>query len=230
MSGTPCARSASPTRRRSGASQTHKLTTMGHVQYSLPEGAILSVTNVTSLDVRTSKAPRDHVLQCLIAGETVIFRTHFHWWVLFWPSIIAILVGLPGLSSLSGVLVRGGSPGGSLILTVVGLGSLFTAAAIMAIALAEWKSTKAAVTNMRVIMRAGVFRTKVVCVTLSEVETVTVQQGIPGRVLGYGTIVLCEVGGSAERIRKIPHPARFSQSLQAQLQPMPAGRGEAPVV
>ena len=172
---------------------------------------------MTSSDPRTTMKPGELTTQDLLPGESVICRTRVHWFVLFWPVFFSMLLGLPGLLASFAVPARGGSPGGTVILAGVAFVFLVTATAITVLALVGWKSAEAVVTNRRVIMKAGTFRPRTTSVFLYSVESATVRQGIFGRALGYDTIVVQQVGGPAERIRKIPHPAKFCESLQAQL-------------
>jgi uncharacterized membrane protein YdbT with pleckstrin-like domain len=111
----------------------------------------------------------------------------------------------------------GGSVAGSLVLVVLGFIFLMVAAALAALTSVDWKSTEAVLTNTRLIVRAGTFRTRTACIPLGKVDKVTVRQTLVGMALDYGTVVVHQLGGRVECIRKVPHPTNFCQSLQAQI-------------
>lgn len=150
-------------------------------------------------------------------SEIEVYRTCAHWIVFSWPLVLALLLVFPGLSSLIGVFEHGGSLTGSVILATAASFFLLTAAAITAMAIEGCRSTKAVVTNRRVILRAGVLWARVAYVDFNKVERVVVRQGALGKRLCFGTVFLLQVGEQSNRISNIPHPIKFFQCLQAQL-------------
>jgi uncharacterized membrane protein YdbT with pleckstrin-like domain len=52
---------------------------------------------------------------------------------------------------------------------------------------------------------------------LSKIETIRVEQGILGRALDYGTIVVSGTGGSKEPFRTIASPMEFRRKVQEQI-------------
>ncbi|MEO0982038.1 MAG: PH domain-containing protein [Pseudomonadota bacterium] len=55
-------------------------------------------------------------------------------------------------------------------------------------------TTEMAVTNRRVVMKTGLFNVKVDSLTLEAIESVQEEQGLLGRVLGYGRVSVCGKG------------------------------------
>jgi uncharacterized membrane protein YdbT with pleckstrin-like domain len=49
---------------------------------------------------------------------------------------------------------------------------------------------------------------------LSKIESVNVDQGILGRILGYGTIRIIGTGGTKEAFPKILNPLEFRKKFQ----------------
>ncbi len=159
-----------------------------------------------------------YVEQNLIPGENVIYRARLHWIVLFWPGVIAILFGLPGLALLMGSLgstsSRDGSAGG---MAGMGIILLLVAAITLAGGVLARSAAQFAVTNKRVILKMGVVRRRTLEMFLNKIESVGVDQGIIGRMLGYGSIVVRGTGGSAEPFDKIYHPLEFRHQVQQQI-------------
>jgi hypothetical protein len=52
---------------------------------------------------------------------------------------------------------------------------------------------------------------------LQKVEGIGVDQGILGRILGYGTITVSGVGGTKETFQMISNPLEFRRQVQASL-------------
>src|SRR5258707_8950198 len=94
----------------------------------------------------------------------------------------------------------------------------FKAAAAMfgLLALASWAraairraTTELAVTDRRVIYKAGLLARHTLEMNRSKVESVDVDQSILGRIFGFGTIIVRGTGGSLEPIRMINDPFTF---------------------
>ena len=74
------------------------------------------------------------------------------------------------------------------------------------------------VTNKRVIIKTGVLRHKSIELLLSKVESISVNEPLLGRMLGYGTIVIVGTGGTREPFRWIDQPNEFRRRVHDQLQ------------
>jgi uncharacterized membrane protein YdbT with pleckstrin-like domain len=143
----------------------------------------------------------------LMSGEEIAYRTHLHWVIYTVP----ILVGALALSLL--VLSAGyrgwmplGSLGGLLLIVAVALG------------FSRWviaRTSEFAVTNKRVIIKRGLVRRHTLELLLSKVESIGVDQGIAGRIFGYGSIVVIGTGGTRETFQKIAGPLEFRKQVQA---------------
>jgi uncharacterized membrane protein YdbT with pleckstrin-like domain len=85
--------------------------------------------------------------------------------------------------------------------------------------IAAWikqKTDEFAVTNKRVVIKTGLISRKTLEMNLAKIETIGVDQGIFGRMLGYGTITVVGTGGTREMFRGIDEPLDFRKAVQAQ--------------
>jgi len=57
---------------------------------------------------------------------------------------------------------------------------------------------------------------------LSKIESVRVEQGVLGRMLDFGTIVLHGTGGTPDPFPRIAHPLEFRRQVQQQIDKLPA--------
>jgi uncharacterized membrane protein YdbT with pleckstrin-like domain len=98
----------------------------------------------------------------------------------------------------------------------VGAGVFFAAfgAAVIALGLELRSATEMAVTSARVVAKAGLLRRKTVELSLSKVECVIVDQGLLGRMLGYGNVVIRGTGGTGEPFRTVRSPMEFRRQVQ----------------
>lgn len=142
-----------------------------------------------------------YVEQNLMPNEKVMYRTSLHWITFLMPAVFTLLflfmalaistTGEPG-SGMAGIVI--------LILLLPFAGLLFLARFI------TWKTSEFAVTNQRLIVKVGWIRRNTLELLLKKVEAVSVDQGIFGRMLDYGNIVVTGTGGVASPFAKIASP------------------------
>ena len=97
------------------------------------------------------------------------------------------------------------------------LALLLAVAGLVLIVRAWWHrwGTEIAVTNRRVIYKRGVVRRRTVEMNLEQIESVQVDQSIPGRILNYGDISVHGTGEGLEVIRLIANPLTLRNAVTA---------------
>ncbi|BCG63466.1 MAG: hypothetical protein methR_P1179 [Methyloprofundus sp.] len=70
-------------------------------------------------------------------------------------------------------------------------------------------TTELALTNKRIIAKFGLISRKTIELTHKNVESLSVNQDIPGRIFNFGSIRINGTGGSKAPIRKISAPLDF---------------------
>jgi len=140
-----------------------------------------------------------YVNNSLIPDEQVVYRTRLNLVIFTWP----ILFGLIALGTLL-------------------LGYRIAAAVVFVFALVlflpkyvAFATSEFAVTNKRLIVKVGVLRRRTIELQLSKVEAIAVEQGLVGRIFGYGNIVVTGTGGTKEPFRTISGPLKFRRAVQA---------------
>jgi uncharacterized membrane protein YdbT with pleckstrin-like domain len=130
-------------------------------------------------------------------GETVRFQARPHTASLFRPLSRAMLLALAG-----GVLVGlSTSALGVVGAVLLGLGALLALRAVL-----RWDRTSLVVTTEKVLVVHGVARRRAAAVRFARVGPVEVEQGLVGRLLGYGTVI----AGDLE-IPYVPDPRRVGR-------------------
>ena len=135
----------------------------------------------------------------LLPGETVVQRARLHW-IVFLKAGAVFIVGL-ALLYFDPKLI-------GLVVMAVGL--------IMA--LPPWisrVSSEFGVTSKRVIIKVGVIQRRTLELLIRQVEAISVDQSLTGRMLNFGTITLTGTGGVKETFHNISHPLEFRRSIQS---------------
>jgi uncharacterized membrane protein YdbT with pleckstrin-like domain len=127
-----------------------------------------------------------YVQENLISGESVLFETKMHWFSFVPLLIVAIIIGL--MTKGIGLLV--------IVLPAI-----------------RYFTSEMGVTTKRVIIKYGWFGNHTLEVNLSKVESVAVSQGILGKILGFGTIIVIGTGGTKQPFSLIADPNGFRKAL-----------------
>jgi uncharacterized membrane protein YdbT with pleckstrin-like domain len=120
----------------------------------------------------------------LMAQEKVLYRAHTSLWSL----APAILLGVV------------------LLVVVVGL-------FILIWAWIRYKTTEFAVTDRRVIAKSGLISRRTVEMFLDKVESLNVEQSVPGRLFDYGTVTIRGTGATSEPFADIKAPLALRKSF-----------------
>lgn len=97
-------------------------------------------------------------------------------------------------------------------------GSLVIGVAGMLLMLRAWlrrASTEIVVTNRRVIYKRGLFSRHTVEMNVNRIETVDVEQGLGGRIWGYGTLLIHGTGSGFEPLVSVGSPLTVRNAIIA---------------
>jgi len=139
----------------------------------------------------------------LMSGEEIVYRAKLHWIVFLGPAIW-LVVALLFFSSGGDAATAGGLF--ILIAIATGIGSFI-----------NYSTSEFGITNKRVMVKVGFIRRNSLEVLLNKVEGIQVNQGILGRILGYGSIIVSGTGGTKDPFHKISAPLEFRRKAQEQI-------------
>ena len=125
-----------------------------------------------------------YIDESLIEGEQVVYRTRVSWWSEFPKVLLGILT------------------------LVIGIGLVFLVWAWIHI-----RSTEIAITNKRIIAKFGFVKRSTVEINLDKVEALRVEQGVLGRILNFGTILITGVGSTIDPMPSIADPLVFRRKF-----------------
>lgn len=139
----------------------------------------------------------------LTSGESVIYRTKLHWIIFAWPIIWLIVAVL---------LFEGGGDNATW-------GGLFLLLAILTgvASFINYSTSEFGITNKRLLIKTGFIRRNSLELLLFKVEGIQVNQGILGRILDFGSIVVTGTGGTKYPFHKISAPLDFRRKAQEQV-------------
>lgn len=126
-----------------------------------------------------------YIEQSLGEGETLIKRAHFHWWYSFKAWAALIL----------------------LFWCLIGIWIFF------AMMIRKW-TTEIGVTTHRFVEKTGLFSLTTNEIALQNIEGVRVNQGLWGRILGYGHLRIEGTGIDAVTIPDIADPVSFRAAIE----------------
>ena len=93
---------------------------------------------------------------------------------------------------------------GIITIPLFGLGIIIILSAVF-----TYISTELAVTNKRVVVKTGFIKRSTIELNLSKVESIQVHQGLFGRILNYGSLVVSGAGNPQAPIPNIADPMSF---------------------
>lgn len=158
-----------------------------------------------------------YIKSSLMPGEEIVHMGRVHPLVYGWPIIWTLLVFyLPTLREVpenAAPEVTQGTAG----LFGIGMAVLiFLMVTSWLRALALHLGTEYGVTNKRVVLKRGLIMRKTAEMMVSKVEGLGVEQTIPGRIFGYGTIVIGGTGGGASGFPFCANPVEFRRQVAIQ--------------
>ena len=150
----------------------------------------------------------DDILQ---PGEKVLYSTNAHW-IFFGPAILLWILAAVFLA-LSGLV----GPGTPLMLVCWALAAIVALVALYKTVTAwfhRW-TTETDVTSLRVVHKTGFINRKTFEMSLDKIESVDVNQSIPGRIFDYGNVTIMGVGKSEEKLDMVTSPIAFRNAITA---------------
>ncbi len=85
-----------------------------------------------------------------------------------------------------------------------------------------WKFTEQGVTNKRIIYKHGIISRKTDEMRLAAIESVMIKQGIIGRILGFGKVVITGRGAGDVVIKWMADPMRVKREIESAEHETPA--------
>lgn len=138
----------------------------------------------------------------LLSDEHVVYRAKLHP-IIFARAVLVLLAGVVLLFFPSLTQAR----------TVV----LLIGVLMLVPPFVSYQTTELGVTNKRVIVKTGLIRRRTIELLLRQVEAISVDQSLLGRLLGYGSITLTGTGGVREVFHQVREPLELRRRIHGQV-------------
>jgi uncharacterized membrane protein YdbT with pleckstrin-like domain len=147
-----------------------------------------------------------YVERHLLADERVLYKTRLHWILYLKPLLLTVVGG-----ALTVALAQVSDPPW---LWYAGLAVALIGALWWAVRWIELRTSEFAVTSMRLIFKVGLVARYTTELLLAKVETISVTQSLPGRLLNYGDLTVTGTGGAREVFARVHDPVAFRNEVQ----------------
>ncbi|HEY5618757.1 MAG TPA: PH domain-containing protein [Vicinamibacterales bacterium] len=135
----------------------------------------------------------------LLPDETVVLRARLHW-LIFGKATLVVALGM---------ILLAVEPTVGTLVVLVGL--------VMSLpAWIAYKTSEFGVTTKRVIVKVGLVQRQTLELLLRQVEAISVDQSIMGRMFDYGSVTLSGTGGVRGVFHNIAEPLEFRRKIQSQ--------------
>lgn len=110
-----------------------------------------------------------------------------------------------------------------VVITCISFGLLFP---ILIIPFIRIKTTELGVTNKRVIAKSGLISRRTIEQRIQKIESIRVNQGIFGRLFGFGSIMVHGTGGATTPITMVADPFSFKRAVESVVDDFETGTPE----
>ena len=147
-----------------------------------------------------------YVERHLLPDERVLYKTRLHW-ILYLKAMVVTLVGVV----LAIALTQIADPPW---VWYVGVALAVAGALWWIVRWIELRTSEFAVTSMRLIFKVGLVARYTTELLLAKVESISVTQGLLGRMLNYGDLIVTGTGSAREVFARVHDPVTFRNEVQ----------------
>ena len=155
----------------------------------------------------------DYSRSTLQKGETPLYYTTLHWVVFVKAGLVYVLLGffVGGLPIMPILMFAEGELGVDFVFLVW---NLIWAAICFLPVFISYKTSEFTVTDKRLIVKTGFIRRQTHEIFISKLESVSVDQGILGRLFDFGTIITSGTGGTKQKFPNVSTPLTLRSAIQ----------------
>jgi uncharacterized membrane protein YdbT with pleckstrin-like domain len=141
-------------------------------------------------------------------GEAIRHVGKLHW-VLYVPGCLVFVIAVANLFVPTTHILPPGPVSFLRALCFLSSAVLLTGAWVR-----RW-TTEIVVTDRRIILKTGLISRRTLEMNMAKVESVDVTQGILGRILNFGTVVIRGIGAGIEPLHNVEQPIELRNAVTA---------------
>lgn len=151
----------------------------------------------------------NYVENNLVSGETVRYAARISLWKYWFNFLSGGVLMLGSVAGLVGSLFGSGHGAAASMEAIL---------VLIALVLLGWpfvarRSTELVITDKRLIAKYGVVSTQSIEIRFEKIETVRVTQGLVGKLLNFGDVVVTGTGSTFDPIRNVANAMTFRAAL-----------------
>lgn len=172
--------------------------------------------NTNTSNKANQSIPYPFIRETLLPSEKLVYVTRPHW-IIFGPCVATFIIALFIYYNGAAYLLFRFNLFGGYDLYQLLAGIIFLLGVYWLIqASIRFYTSEYGVTDKRVLMKTGWIRRSSVEIFLRKLESINVDQTVPGRILNYGTIVIIGTGGTEDYYLYVPDSFGFRKCVQQQ--------------
>jgi len=146
---------------------------------------------------------KNYIKSNLLKDENLLLIGHRHW-VVFWIPVFWLLISVlfyfefPEMRGLLWI------PGIMIVVTFL-------------IALIDYYMSEIGVTDIRVVIKMGLVARYTSETLLRNIASIKINQTFLGRLLNYGTVIVCDTGAHVSLFKNIENPIEFQKRVQTEI-------------
>jgi len=151
-----------------------------------------------------------YITKNLMAGEKIVHRARIHWNGYLGPAAVAAALAAAGVFFQS-------------LMVTFGVAAVVCLPWLLAVHVGRL-SSEFAVTNRRIVIKAGVFGRNSTEILLDRIEGVQVVQTVVDCLLDRGTLIFTGTGGNRVEVKNIHRPQEFRRGVQVGIEDLERSR------
>lgn len=166
----------------------------------------------------------EYINSIILPNERVLAIAKIHWVIYISPSIFSLFAILISIFSILPMIGLSSYASSGEIASLAAVNFLICGFPVWLIAgigflraFLTTKFTEFALTDKRVIGKAGLIKRSSLELVLGKVESIRISQSLMGRLLDYGTLVISGSGGTHQTIPYIAEPMKMKQIINSVL-------------
>ena len=154
-------------------------------------------------------------LSNLLPGEKLIFKTNPHWLFIVIPVLGIFLFWLIYLLFICSFI------GAVLLIELANFCiyfSSFASAFLIIVLYLDWRFNRFYLTNLRLIKERGIIGKQYMSINLENIENITCNFGIWGRILGFGDLIIESAGTHGKMVfERVPRPMKIKWRIEKEM-------------